>query len=94
MEENKTTIEQSGINFTVDNRISQYQGWDKKYSNNANKGDVYPDDPSKIEFGINAVEIDWNGAQWSNITGAQPSTITITGELIKGVYSPMFAKAA
>ncbi len=91
---NTTTIQQSGINFTVDNRVSQYQGWNKKYANSNNKGDVYPADPNDIEFGINAIEIDWNGAQWSNITGAQPSTINTTGELTKEFYSPMFAKAA
>lgn len=38
---------------------------------------------------VNAVDIDWNGAKLTdNIT------INTTGELIKGVYSPVFAKAA
>lgn len=63
---NTTTIQQSGVNFTVDNRVSQYQGWGKKYANSNNKGDVFPADPSSIAFGINAVEIDWNGAQITN----------------------------
>lgn len=59
-------ITQSNVQFTVDNRVSQYQGWGKKYANSNNKGDVYPADPSSIAFGINAVEIDWNGAQLTN----------------------------
>ena len=81
---NTTTIQQSGINFTVDNRVSQYQGWGKKYSNNANKGDVYPADPSSIAFGINAVEIDWNGAQLSlpeELNLGTNITINTTGQL-------------
>ena len=42
---------------------------------------------------VNAVEIDWNGAKPGM---GEDSTIgiTTTGELMKGVYSPMFAKAA
>ena len=42
---------------------------------------------------INAVDIDWNGAKPGM---GEDSTIgiTTTGELKKGVYSPMFAKAA
>ena len=89
---NTKTITQNNINFTVDIREDQYQGWDKKYTNQNNILDgVYA--PDGESFGINAVEIDWNGAQWSSITGAQPSTITTTGELTK-FYSPMFAKAA
>jgi hypothetical protein len=59
---NNTTITQSGINFTVDNRSNRYSGWGKKYSNANNIGDAYPADPSSIAFGINAVDIDWNGA--------------------------------
>ena len=43
-------------------------------------------------FSINAVEIDWNGAKPGIGEGA--NGITTTGELKKGVYSPMFAKAA
>ena len=90
---NTKTITQNNINFTVDIREDQYQGWGEKYTNQNNILDgVY--DPDGESFGINAVEIDWNGAQCSNITGAQPSTITTTGELMKDVYSSMFAKAA
>lgn len=51
---------------------------------------------------FNAIEIDWNGADLSSAASsfanaadtAPVSTITTTGELMKGVYSPMFAKAA
>ncbi len=63
---NTKTITQNDISFTVDTRGTQYQGWGKKYANSNNKGDVYPADPSSIAFGINALEIDWNGAQITN----------------------------
>lgn len=51
---------------------------------------------------IMALDIDWNGANLSsaassfaNAADTVPvSTITTTGELMKGVYSPMFAKTA
>lgn len=47
------------------------------------------------EFGgaINAVDIDWNGAK-PGMGEDSTNGITTTGELIKGVYSPVFAKAA
>lgn len=47
------------------------------------------DTPSVL---INAIEIDWNGAKPG--MGEGTNGITSTGELKKGVYSPMFAKAA
>ena len=35
---------------------------------------------------INAVEIDWNGADWSTANGSQaPSTINTTGDLINAI---------
>ena len=50
---------------------------------------------TRTSFGIDAINIDWNGAQWPNSTEVpEPSTINSTGDLMKGVYSPMFAKAA
>ena len=42
---------------------------------------------------INAVEIDWNGAK-PGMGEDSTNGITTTGELMKGVYSPVFAKAA
>ena len=42
---------------------------------------------------VNAVEIDWNGAK-PGMGEDSTNGITTTGELMKGVYSPMFAKAA
>ena len=46
----------------------------------------------KVGLIINAVEIDWNGAKPG--MGEGTNGITSTGELMKDVYSPMFAKAA
>ena len=75
-------------------------GWQKKYSHGANlMGNTYPDTDEVDEttgvaaFGINAVEIDWNGAK-PGIGENETNGITTTGELlsrIKEVYSPMFA---
>ena len=47
---------------------------------------------SRTAFGIDAINIDWNGAKPG--IGEGNNGITTTGELMKGVYSPMFAKAA
>ena len=88
-----TTINQSGINFTVDNRVNQYTGWSKKYSHGTNLGgSTYPNPDAVDEttgigaFGINAVEIDWNGATWSTIPGdTLPTTINTTGDLLKAI---------
>ena len=84
---NTTIIQQSGINFTVDNRTSQYTGWSKKYSHAANiSGSTYPNPDAVDEttgvtaFGINAVEIDWNGATPG--IGEETIGIQTTGELL------------
>lgn len=92
-------ITQNGVDFKVDDRINQYTGWEKKYTNGSNLGgSTYPnpDDVDEttgiVAFGINAVEIDWNGAKPG--IGEGENGITTTGELlssIKGVYSPEFA---
>ena len=74
----------NGINFTLqDDDVYQFP----KISNaegEFSRGVVVPL--------INAVEIDWNGAKPG--IGEGNNGITTTGELMKGVYSPMFAKAA
>lgn len=81
---NTKSITQNGVVFNVDTRATQYQGWDKKYANQGNILDgVY--DPDGASFGINAVEIDWNDAQWPNTTPSAPTTIKTTGDLIKAV---------
>lgn len=62
-------------------------------------GQQGPDEDGGV---INAVNIDWNEANLSSAASsfanaadtAPVSTITTTGESMKGVYSPMFAKAA
>ena len=64
--------------------------------------DIASDNGGKLPTMVNAVEIDWNEADLSSAASsfansadtAPVSTITTTGELMKGVYSPMFAKAA
>lgn len=48
---------------------------------------------TRTSFGIDAINIDWNGAK-PGMGEDSTNGITITGELMKGVYSPMFAKAA
>lgn len=59
-----TTINQNGINFAVETGGKTHAGWGKKYTNANNILDgVYDPDPQNIEKSINAVEIDWNGAQ-------------------------------
>ena len=81
---NTKTITQNDISFIVDTRSTQYQGWDKKYANQGNiLNGVY--DPDGESFGINAVEIDWNGAEWPSSTATTPSTINTTGDLINAI---------
>lgn len=46
----------------------------------------------RTSFGIDAINIDWNGAKPG--MGEGTNGITTTGELMKDVYSPMFAKVA
>ena len=82
----KTTIQQSEVNFTVETGKKTHVGWDKKYTNINNiLNDVYDPDPQNLEKSINAVEIDWNGATWTGITGSVPSTINTTGDLLKAI---------
>ena len=82
------TITQNGVDFKVDDKINQYTGWSKKYSHGQNLGGSTYRDPDEVDdttgiaaFGINAVEIDWNGAK----PGIGEGTSGIkTGEIIKG----------
>lgn len=60
-------------------------GSEKNYLEYANEDGVEPI--------FNAVEIDWNGAK-PGMGEDSTNGITTTVELIKEVYSPMFAKAA
>ncbi len=55
-------ITQSNIQFTsVDNNITKYTGWSKKYTHANNLGgSTYPFDSSDIAFSMNAVEIDFS----------------------------------
>lgn len=91
------TFSQNGIQFTA-TKGNVLPG---KYSNGHND-EFNTAQIDGVEPLINAVEIDWNGADLSSAASsfanaadtAPVSTITTTVELIKGVYSPMFAKAA
>ena len=50
---------------------------------NAEDGVIKGRDTRKF---INAVDIDWNGADWSTANGSQaPSTINTTGDLINAI---------
>ena len=83
---NTTIIQQSNINFTVDTRSNRYTGWGRKYTNTDNIGETYPAYPDDINFGINAIEIDWNDAQLGKTIEITPGTnlskIKTTGDLI------------
>ena len=71
-------IEQNNINFTVPVGGKTHAGWDKKYTNTNNLLDgFYDPDPSAVEMSINAIEIDWNGAEVD-----ENVTINTTGELL------------
>lgn len=89
---NTITIQQNGVSFIVDNRINQYTGWSKKYSNGQNlSGSVYPNPDVADEttgvaaLGLNAIEIDWNKATPG--LGETPDGITTTGQLLKLIKS-------
>lgn len=101
-------IDDSGIQFTNIDLTGGYKTADgNKFTgknsmflpDNAENGTITGKDTRKF---INAVDIDWNGADLSSATSsfanaadtAPVSSITTTGELMKDVYSPMFAKAA
>ena len=89
---NTVTIQQNGVSFIVDNRINQYTGWSKKYSNGQNlSGSVYPNPDVADEttgvaaLGFNAIEIDWNKATPG--LGETSDGITTTGQLLKLIKS-------
>ena len=84
---------QNNVNFTI---ADNFTGSEKKHPIKGKLSSLVndylgyeSDDASKL---VNAVDIDWNGAKPG--MGEGTNGITTTGELMKGVYSPMFAKAA
>lgn len=91
---NSISFNQSGIDFNVLKPKHEFGG--------VGANGVYTTSDAAGTSSINAVEIDWNGADLSSATSsfanaadtAPVSSITTTGELTKGFYSPMFAKAA
>ena len=87
-----TKITQSGIEFNYDNlrAVGAALGGVFTNLNNEENGKYYYDENAAKP--IMALDIDWNGAKPG--MGEGTNGITTTGELMKGVYSPMFAKAA
>ena len=92
------TLNQNEIILTLNaDVVAPFSGM---YTNTQNYNDdtgLYNDNQNKLNNlgvfkSVNAVEIDWNGAKPG--MGEGTNGITSTGELKKGVYSPMFAKAA
>ena len=87
---------QNNIQFTLSQEPVFIYGTKKvTHSSNVDANGDY--DVAKIENNgeskpaINAVDIDWNAAK-PGLGEDSTNGITTTGELMKGVYSPMFAK--
>ena len=75
----------STLNVSNDRNFKAFGG---KYTNSANLTDgIYTADGqgSTPSFAVNTVDIDWNGADFNGTTGANPSTINTTGDLIKAI---------
>lgn len=98
---------QNNVNFTI---ADNFTGSEKNHPIKGKLTSVVNDylgyegdDASKL---INAVDIDWNSAAFKSAVDAITTVpdngavqdniqnITATGELMKSVYSPMFAKVA
>ena len=68
---------QNGITF------SNYKNTGWELSGNPLRMPIQgPDEDGGI---INAVDIDWNDAQWPSTTPAKPTTIRTTGDLISAI---------
>ena len=86
------SIEKDGIIFSnvKDRTVIRKGAGIITTSDNVSSGKyVYDIDSDPV---VMALDIDWNGAKPG--MGESANGITTTGELIKGVYSPVFAKAA
>ncbi len=78
------TITQNDITFnSVKTGSLKFSNWPLTLLNQQG-----PDEDGGI---INAVEIDWNGAQWPNLDGSSPSTINTTGDLIKTINNSLYS---
>ena len=82
------TITQNNIQFTNVN-ADQIFAVGGKFSRNANNDGTSHFDTTltgdEIAKSFNALEIDWNGAQWPNSTVSTPTTINTTGDLINAI---------
>ena len=88
---------QNGVQFTLSQEPVFIAGVNKvTHSDNVDENGQYYvariESIGKPKLAINAVDIDWCGAKPG--MGEGTIGITTTGELMKVVYSPMFAKAA
>ena len=82
------TIQQNNINFTSVNSdpIFMVSGKFSKSDNNDGSGNFDTElRGDEIAKSFNALEIDWNGAQWPNSTASTPTTINTTGDLINAI---------
>lgn len=85
------TLKQNNITFTLNaDVVTPFGG---KYTNRQNFDDntgLYSVNQTKlnnagVSKSVNAVEIDWNDAQWPNTTPSAPTTIKTTGDLISAI---------
>lgn len=92
------TLKQNEIIFALNaDVVAPFSGKYTNVQNFNNDTGLYNDNQNKLNNlgvfkSVNAVEIDWKGAKLG--MGEGTNGITSTGELMKDVYSPMFAKAA
>lgn len=82
------TIQQNDINFTnvQADSIFMVTGKFSRAANNDGSGNFDTTlGGDEIAKSFNAVEIDWNGADFDNAPGTKPSTINTTGDLINAI---------
>lgn len=82
------TIQQSNIDFTNVNADQIFAIYGKFSKSANNDGTGHFDTTlggNEIAKSFNALEIDWNGAQWPNSTTFTPTIINTTGDLINAI---------
>ncbi|MBO7558027.1 MAG: hypothetical protein J6T52_05990 [Bacteroidaceae bacterium] len=82
------TIQQNNVNFTnvQSDPIFMVTGKFSRAANNDGSGNFDTElTGDEIAKSFNALEIDWNGAQWPNSTTFTPTIINTTGDLINAI---------
>ena len=85
------TLNQNGIIFTLNgDAVTTIDGKVTTSGNFDVTTGLYTQDQLKLNArgvakSFNAVEIDWNGADFENAPGTKPSTINTTGDLINAI---------